>query len=49
MRYPLDNDLQIGIEDEQANSLALQQQLSDRLLEKILDDLSGNRQIQTAV
>jgi hypothetical protein len=49
VRYPLDNDLQIRIEDEEADSLAFQQQLPDRLLKKIVNDLLGNRQLETSV
>jgi hypothetical protein len=49
VRYPLDNDLQIRIKDEEADSLAFQQQLPDRLLKKIVNDLLGNRQLETSV
>ena len=38
-----------GFEDEEPNSLAFQEQLADRFLEKVVTDLGGNRQIETPV
>jgi hypothetical protein len=37
-----------GFEDEEPNSLAFQEQLADRFLEKVVADLGGNCQIENA-
>lgn len=39
----------VGFEDEEPNSLAFQEQLTDRFLEKVIEHLGGNCQIESLV